>query len=347
MKKVLSILMALVLIMSATYALAAGKIGVSMPDQSLQRWDNDGTYMKDMLEEAGYEVDIQYANSDAATQASQVEAMIAGGCNVLVIAPIDSYTLKTELAEAKAKNIPVVAYDRLIMDTDAVSYYTTFNNYIIGTTHGKYIASALDLKNAAGPFKLEIFAGDMGDINTHHIYRGVMDILSPYMESGKLIIPSGQKELEAVTIPCSSTDDAKARMDRLLETFYAGGERLDAVICFNDAMALGVTNSLDEAGIEQFPIITGQDCDIANVKNIITGKQSMSIFRDTHSLVDHAVGMVQDIMMGEQPELSDTVTYHNNVSAVPAYLCVAVFADAKSYEMVLVESGYYTEDQLK
>ncbi len=347
MKKTLAILLALVLSLSISCALAAGKIGVSMPTQSLQRWNQDGAYMKAMLEEAGFEADIQYANDDVAMQAAQLEAMIAGGCKALVVTPIDGTSLGTVLAQAKAQNIPVIAYDRLIMDTDAVSYYVTYNNYIVGTDHGKYIEAALDLENAAGPFELEIFAGDTGDNNSIFIYQGIMDVLKPYLDSGKLVIPSGQREFEAVTFPAPGPDGAKARMDSLIGTFYAGGTGPDAVLCFNDSIALGVTDSLAAAGVEKFPIITGQDCDIANVKNIIAGKQSMSILRDSRTLVDYAVLMVQDIMNGEQPEVNDTTTYNNNMFVVPAFLCTPVYVDVNSYNFLLIENGYYTEDQLK
>ena len=347
MKKVFAVLLVLVISLSITYALAADRIGVSMPAQSQPRWDQAGAYMKAILEEAGFEADLQFADDDAATQAAQLEAMIAGGCKVLVIAPVDGGSLGAVLAKAKAQNIPVIAYDRLILDTDAVSYYVTFDSYTAGTIHGRYIESLLDLKNAAGPFHAEILFGDPSDNDAPYIYQGIMDVLSPYFDSGKLVIPSGQRELEAVTLPASRTGDAKARMDSLIATFYTGGAGLDAVLCVNDSVALGVSQSLAAAGFEEFPIITGQDCDIANIRNIIAGKQSMSIFRDTRDLTEKAAGMVQAIMKGEQPEVNDTTTYNNNVLVVPAFLCASAVVDENSYRLLLIESGYYTEDQLK
>ncbi len=347
MKKVLAILLALVLCLSITGALAAEKIGVSMPTQSLQRWNQDGENMKAKLIEAGFEVDLQFANDDVATQVTQLEAMIAGGCKVLVISAINGGSLGTVLADAKAAGVTVIAYDRLIMDTDAVSYYATFDNYMVGTIQGKYIESALDLQNAAGPFNMEIVAGDPGDNNALYFYQGAIDVLKPYIDSGKIVIPSGQLEFAAVATPTWKTDIAQARMDNLIAAFYTGGTKLDAVLCSNDSTALGATNSLAAAGFETFPIITGQDCDIANTKNIIAGKQSMSIFKDTRTLAEKVVGMVQAIMKGEKPEINDEKTYNNNVFVVPTYLCAPVFADVNNYKELLIDSGYYTEDQLK
>ena len=139
---------------------AGGKIGVSMPTQSLQRWNQDGSNMKAELEAAGYEVDLQYAgDNDIPTQVSQIENMIAGGCEVLVVAAIDGSSLTTALQGAAEKGIPVIAYDRLIMDSEAVSYYATFDNYKVGQMQGQYIVDALDLENAEGPFNIELVTG--------------------------------------------------------------------------------------------------------------------------------------------------------------------------------------------
>src|SRR5665647_1291659 len=150
--------------------------------------------MKASLEKAGYTVDLQYANDEIATQVSQIENMITGGCAVLVIASIDGSSLGTVLADAKKANIPVIAYDRLIMNSDAVSYYATFDNYMVGTIQGEYIVKVLDLENAAGPFNMEIFAGSADDNNARFFYQGAYDVLKPYIDSGKLVVVSGQVE---------------------------------------------------------------------------------------------------------------------------------------------------------
>ena len=120
-------------------------IGVSMPTKDLQRWNQDGENMKAQLEAAGYEVDLQFASNDIPTQVSQIENMISGGCKLLVIASIEGDSLGTVLQQAKENNIPVIAYDRLIMNTDAVSYYATFDNYLVGQKQGEFIVEQLDL----------------------------------------------------------------------------------------------------------------------------------------------------------------------------------------------------------
>lgn len=324
-----------------------GLVGVAMPTKDLQRWNQDGANMEAQLKAAGYEVQILYANNDVATQVSQVEQMISDGCEVLVIASIDGDSLGTPLAQAKEQGIPVIAYDRLLMNSNAVSYYATFDNYMVGTKQGEYIEAALDLKNAEGPFNIEIFTGDPGDNNAKFFYGGAVDVLRPYIDSGKLVIQSKSVEFADVATANWSTETAQSRMEAIIASYYADGTKLDAVLCSNDSTALGVTNALSSSYTGDWPIITGQDCDIANVKNMLAGKQSMSIFKDTRELAAQTVKMVDAIMQGKEAPTNDTETYDNGTGVIPTYLCEPVFADMDNYKELLVDSGYYTEDQLK
>lgn len=325
------------------------KIGVAMPTKDLQRWNQDGSNMKKSLEKAGFKVDLQYANNDIATQVSQIENMITGKVDVLVIASIDGSSLGTVLEKAKAANIPVIAYDRLIMGSDAVSYYATFDNYKVGTIQGQYIVDKLDLKNQAGPFNIELFTGSPDDNNAHFFFNGAMDVLNPYIDNGKLNIVSGQRKFEEVATANWSTEEAQKRMENLITANYSKGTKLDAVLSSNDSCAIGITNALVNASFtkDNFPILTGQDCDITSVKNIKAGTQSMSIFKDTRQLADKVVEMVTAIMNKKDVPVNDTKTYDNGKGIVPTFLCDPVFADASNYKELLIDSGYYTEDQLK
>ncbi len=324
-----------------------GKIGVAMPTKDLQRWNQDGSNMQAELEAAGYEVDLQYASNDIATQVSQIENMINSGCKLLVIASIDGDSLGTVLEQAKEKDIPVIAYDRLIMNSDAVTYYATFDNYMVGTKQGEYIKEQLDLDNAEGPFNIELVTGDPGDNNARFFFGGAMDILQPYIDSGKLVVKSGQKDFETVATANWSTETAQSRMDAIISANYADGTKLDAVLCSNDSTALGVTNSLEANYTGDWPIITGQDCDKANVKNMIAGKQSMSIFKDTRTLASKVVEMVDAIMKGGEAPVNDKETYDNGTGVIPSYLCEPVFADANNYKELLIVSGYYKEADIQ
>ena len=345
MKKILCVLLCAMLVLASVGALAE-KVGISMPTKDLQRWNQDGANMQEKFEAAGYEVDLQFASNDVKTQLDQVENMIAEGADVLVISAIEGSSLGEALAMAKDEGIPVIAYDRLLMDSDGVSYYATFDNEMVGTKQGTYIKEQLDLDNAEGPFNLELTAGDPGDNNARYFFKGAMDVLQPYIDAGKLVVVSGQTAFEDVATPTWGSDVAQARAENILSSFYTDKD-LDAWMCSNDSTAQGVVAALDANYNGKWPIVTGQDCDIVSVKNMIAGKQSMSVFKDTRTLAEQVVKMVGQILNGEEVDVNDTETYNNNVITVPSFLCEPVFADINNYEELLISSGYYTEDQLK
>ena len=324
-----------------------GMIGVSMPAQELQRWNQDGSNIQADLEAAGYEVDLRFASNDSATQSAQVEDMIDSGCELLVIAAVDGDSLGAPLGLAREKGIPVIAYDRLLMGSDAVSYYATFDNPAVGSMQGEFIVDQLDLDNAAGPFTIELLTGDPGDNNSRFLYNGAMNALQPYINEGKLVVKSGRTSFDAAATAGWSTDAAQTKMDVIVSAEYADGTNLDAVLCASDSLALGVENSLENGYTGDWPVITGQDCDIANIKNMIDGKQSMNIFKDTRVLASKTVEMVDAIMRGNEVPVNDTETYDNGKGVVPAYICDPVFVDINNYREVLIESGYYTESDLK
>ena len=343
MKKLLCTILALVMLLCLASAASAEKIGVAMPTQSLQRWNQDGSYMKAMLEAAGYEVVLTYSDNDVARQVSDIENMLTDGCEVLVIASIDGSSLGTVLETAKLMEVPVIAYDRMITDTDAVDYYATFDNYMVGVIQGTYIIEALDLASGAGPFNLEVVGGSPDDSNAGFFLAGAMDLLTPYIENGQLVVQSGQTTLAEVGTLTWSTAVAQARFENIITGFYSGGEALDAVLCSNDSTAMGVINALTAAGYTEFPVITGQDCDKPNMLYIVSGVQSMSVFKDTRTLAEKVVGMVDALMKGAEPEINDVETYFNGVKIIPSYLCVPVFGSADNYQELLIESGYYVE----
>ena len=319
-------------------------VGVAMPTKDLQRWNQDGENMKAQLEAAGYTVDLQFGANDIATQVSQIENMIANGCKVLVIASIDGDSLGTVLAQAKEAGIPVIAYDRLIMNSDAVSYYATFDNWLVGTT---FIRDALDLDNAEGPFNIEFITGDPGDNNINFFFDGAMSILQPYLDSGKLVCPSGQTEKAVVATANWATDAAQARFENILSSNYADGTPLHAVLASNDSTAQGVENALAASYTNDvYPVITGQDCDMAIMKNLVEGRQAMSVFKDTRTLAAKVVEMVDALMKGAEPPVNDTKTYDNGTGIIPSFLCSPVSCTVDNYQELLIDSGYYTLDQI-
>lgn len=327
------------------------KVGVAMPTQSSERWINDGANMKAKLEALGYEVDLQYAEDDVQAQVSQIENMIASGVNCLVIASIDSQALVNVEEQAKAAGIPIIAYDRLLMDTDAVSYYATFDNKGVGTAIGKYIEEKKDLPaaQAAGEsYTIEFFMGSPDDNNAVMLYNGAMEVLQPYLDDGTLVCKSGRTSFEDTCILRWSQETAQQNCENYLTGFYAD-EKLDIICSAFDGFAYGCKAALEGAGYtlgEDWPLITGQDAELMATKNIISGYQTMSIYKDTRLLADKCVTMVQAVLEGGEPEINDSEQYNNNKIVVPSYLCTPVAVDKDNYQEIIVDGGYYTAEQL-
>ena len=344
-KKLLALALAGAMVVGMSIpAFAEGeKVGVSMPTKDLQRWNQDGDNMEKMLTDAGYEVELQYASNDPATQLNQIKTMIGNGASVLVIAAIEGDSLGEALDMAAEYEIPVIAYDRLLMSSDAVSYYATFDNYKVGTVQGTYVKDALDLDNAEGPFNIEFTAGDPGDNNAGYFYQGAIDVLQPYLDAGKLIVKSGQVKFEEVATPGWKSETAQNRANSVLAA-YDDGSDIAAWLCSNDSTALGVINALEDNYDGAWPVITGQDCDVATMKKMIDGKQSMSVFKDTRTLAAQVVKMVGQIFNGEEVDVNDTETYNNGKITVPSFLCDPVFANLDNWQALLIDSGYYVLD---
>ena len=331
----------------AAEATGAGKkVGVAMPTQSSERWINDGSNMKKQLEELGYTVDLQYAEDDVQAQVSQIENMIASGCNCLVIASIDSSALVNVEKQAKDAGIPVIAYDRLLMDTDAVSYYATFDNKGVGTAIGKYIVDNAGATPEA-PQTIELFMGSPDDNNAHMLYAGLMEQIQPLLDSGALVCKSGQIDFESNNTLRWDQQTAMKRCEDLLTRYYAD-EELDICATAYDGLAYGCMAALEGAGYTEanWPLITGQDAELMATKHIISGKQTMSIAKDTRLLAAKCVTMVQAVLEGAEPEINDTEQYNNGVIVVPSYLCTPQPVDKNNYKEILIDTEYYTEDQL-
>jgi putative multiple sugar transport system substrate-binding protein len=331
-----------------------GLVGIAMPTRSLERWNRDGAHLEDLLKKAGYQTTLQYADNKVDQQITQLQNMINQGAKILVIASIDGTALGPVLEQAAARKIKVIAYDRLINKTPNVDYYATFDNYQVGKLQGDFIVHQLGLDQGKGPFNLEPFAGSSDDNNAKFFFAGAWDVLSPYVKSGKLVIPSGKKldsddDWKNVSIDGWLSEKAQSEMDNRLNSYYSGGKKVDVVLSPNDSLALGIAQSLESKGYKPgpgYPVLTGQDADLANTKNILAGKQSMTVWKDTRTLGDQVAKMIDEITKGQSVDVNDTKTYDNGVKVVPSYLLPPVVVTKDNVEEKLVGSGFFTKEQL-
>jgi putative multiple sugar transport system substrate-binding protein len=354
-KKIYGILLlAAVLSISACGDGGADKrfVGVSMPTKDLERWSVDGENLERQLKNLGYKVSVQYAQNEVSTQVSQIENLITLGAELLIIAPIDGEALTPVLQNAADKGIKAIAYDRLIKNTPNVDYYVTFDNFKVGELEGMIIVRGLGLDaREKGPFNVEIFSGAPDDNNAYYFFNGAMNVLKPYIDEKIILTPSGQIGWPKYGIEQWSNQKAQERMTNILSAFYTS-KKVDAVLSPNDAVAYGIISALKGAGYapgdaqKPFPVISGQDCDKVNVKAILNGEQTASVFKDTRILAERAVAIAKAILEGAQPQVNDTKTYNNGVKIIPSYLCEPVTVYKDNVKTALVDSGYYKESDL-
>ncbi|MCR5535802.1 MAG: sugar-binding protein [Succinivibrio sp.] len=326
------------------------KVGICMPTQNEERWNNDGKTLKALLENKGYETDLFYGgDADVPIQQRQIPRLIREDCDILVIGAIDGTALAAQLEEAEQKNIPVISYDRLIMNSKAVSYYASFDNVKAGELQAQAIVDALKLNYDYTPKTIEFVCGSLDDNNTRMFWQGAMSILRPYLDAGLLQVPSGLNTLEQTATPGWSTDNALKQFSEVLAKVGYGrnGKKLDAIYSMADCLSLGVLTALNNAGItgQDLPYLTGQDATAKAINDIINGKQGMTVFKDTHLLSEVVADMVDAIALGQEVKVNDTSTYNNGAGVVKAYLCAPQAIDRSNYKKLL-ESGFITEEQL-
>lgn len=325
-----------------------GTIGVAMPTKSSERWIADGNNIKQQLEDAGYSVDLQYAEDDIPTQVSQVENMVTKGSTVLVIAAIDGTALGDVLQTAQDSDIPVIAYDRLIRDSDAVDYYATFDNEKVGKLQAESLVEGLKARGD-GPYNVELFAGSPDDNNATFFWNGAMGVLQPMIDSGDINVVSGQTDFEQAAILRWDPATAQKRMEDILTKSYTS-ETVDGVLSPYDGLSLGIIAALKANGYggggKELPVVTGQDAEVQSVKSIMEGEQYSTIFKDTRDLAQVTVDMIKAIAAGDKPKVNDTKTYDNGVKVVPSYLLDPVAVTKENVQKALVDTGYYTADEI-
>jgi putative multiple sugar transport system substrate-binding protein len=327
-------------------------IGIAMPTKSSERWIADGNNMVSQFQKLGYKTNLQYGEDDVAQQVSQIENMITKGVDVLVVAAIDGRALSDVLQQAADKNIKVISYDRLILGTKNVDYYASFDNEKVGVLQATYLLDKLGLKDGSkkGPFNIELFAGSPDDNNTRYFYDGAIKTLQPFIDKKELVVGSGQTKLDQVTTLRWDGATAQRRMDDLLTKAY-GSKDVNAVLSPYDGISIGILSALKSDGYgtaaKPYPLVTGQDAEVASVKSIIAGAQTQTVYKDTRALAKQAVQMADAVLHNKKPEVNDEKTYNNEVKVVPAFLLDPVSVDKSNYKAELVDSGYIKEADLK
>ncbi|MDB5506785.1 MAG: sugar transporter substrate-binding protein [Devosia sp.] len=328
-----------------------GLIGVLMPNHVSLRWISDGDQVKAQLEEKGYTVDLQYAEDDIAAQLSQLENILTKEPKGLIIASIDGTTMSAALQQAADAGVKVIAYDRLIRDSANVDYYTTFDNFGVGVLQANSLLQGLGYPEKQGPFNIELFGGSPDDNNAFFFYDGALSVLQPLIDSGVLVVKSGQAGMDTVGTLRWDPAVAQARMDNLLSANYSDGSRVDGVLSPYDGLSRGILSSLRGVGYgtaeQPWPIVTGQDAEAPSVKGIIAGEQYSTVFKDTRELAKATVDLLVTAIEGGTPEGLDTTTYNNGVKVVPSLLLIPYAVDKSNYQELVIDSGYLKAEEVQ
>lgn len=363
-KKIMVIALAMIMSLATTGLFANGNkegglnIGIAMPETHVARWVTDGEALKMNAEKMGYTAEVAFADGDQTKQNKQISDFITKGVDLIIVASVNT-GVNNALAEAAAEGIEIISYDRLLMDSKDFNYYITFNLKKVGELQGRSIVEALDLENATDVKYITLFAGSPTDNNAYFFYDGAMEVLNPYIDAGKLEVvgpyPRTAADLDTfnrIATPGWKAPLAKARMENLL-TGDALDYTLDAVLAPNDPVGRAVVEAcLNDAKydtIAKLPIITGQDGELATVQYIRDMKQHMTVFKDSRLLAAATIKLADAILKNETPTIDGTVKteFDTNMKMVETYLLTPILVTIDNYKEVIIDSGYYTEDQLK
>ena len=337
-----------------------GFIGLAMPETHVERWQMDGAALRDAAVALGYRAEVAYGDADQSIQNAQLSDFITKGADLLIIGSINEGVV-TAVADAREDGVEVIAYDRLITGSDQYDYYITFDNFKVGQFQGAAIVDELDLANAttANPKYITLFAGSPTDNNAFFFFDGALSELRPFVEKGvlKIVGPAPLRSSDTANFTRIATENwrpdlAKQRMENLLNG-DAKDYVLDAVLSPNDTLARAIIEALlsDAKYVNNLPVVTGQDGELASIQMIKDGRQAMTVFKDTRNLAKAAIDLADAILQGKTPQIEgarlDTETYDTGKKVVKSYLLEPVRVTKDNYVEVMIDSGYYKADQIR
>ncbi|MCF7944783.1 MAG: sugar-binding protein [Spirochaetia bacterium] len=364
MKKLVVICLVMAVVMGSLFAQAQSEqldIGLAMPETHVERWQRDGAALLEDAQDMGYNAEVTYGDADQSKQNRQIEDFITKGADLLIVGSINEGVVSV-VSDAAEEGVIVIAYDRLITGSDDYDYYITFDNFKVGQFQGKAIEEALNLPEASSsdPKVITLFAGSPTDNNANFFFDGAMSVLRPYAEKGVLEIvgpaplESSSADFTKIATENWRADLAKARMENLLNN-DAKNVVLDAVLAPNDTLARAIIEALSTDAkyntVSKLPVVTGQDGEVASIQFIRDGKQHMTVFKDTRNLAAAAIKLADALLKGEDPQISgarlDDETYDTGKKVVKSYLLEPVNVTKDNYKEIMLDSGYYSADDLK
>ncbi len=327
-------------------------VGIVLPTKDEPRWIQDETRFKDALNAAGYEVEILFSQGSSAKEKENVEALLTKGIEVLIICPHDGSAAAAAVEEARAAGVKVIAYDRLLTDTEAVDYYVTFDSVAVGEAQAQYL---VDKAEGAGN-ALYLYAGAASDNNAFLFFEGAWNVLQPKIADGTFVIKNSSEavalqdkavltrdEMSKIVGQVTTNWDfntAKNLAEANLTSAPAEDKGDVFILAPNDGTARAIADAFGvDVDVTSY-VVTGQDAEKASVQYIIDGKQSMTVFKDVRTLVADAIATAVSLLSGNTPET--TGSYFNGKIDVVAKQSEVITVDIMNVVAALIDSGYYS-----
>ncbi|KOF10730.1 sugar ABC transporter substrate-binding protein [Planococcus glaciei] len=330
-------------------------IGIVLPTKDEPRWVQDEERFKAALADSDYSTEILFSQGSSAKEKENVEALLNKGIKVLIITPHDGAAAAAAVEAAKKDDVTVIAYDRLITDTDAVDYYVTFDSLAVGAAQAQYLVD-----NAEGTgVPLYLYAGASSDNNAFLFFQGAWEVLQPKIADGTFKIANSSQaealkdtkelnrdQLSQIIGQVTTNWDPNESKNKAQTHLTSVGDDMKgnvAILAPNDGTARSIADVFASDTAVTDYMITGQDAEKASVQYIIDEKQSMTVFKDVRTLVEDAMGMAVEIMDGNTPET--TGSYDNGMTEVKAKQTDVIVVDKENVKAELIDSEYYKADE--
>lgn len=305
----------------------SGTVGLLLPESKTSRYEAfDRPYFTDELASICPDCDLEYANADqdASQQQSQAEAMLTKGIDVMVLDPVDGAAAEAIVNKAESQGVPVVSYDRLA--SGPVSYYVSFDNEKVGELQGQAL-----LDEVGDGASIVMINGSPTDPNAGQFKKGAHSVLDGAVDIA-----------QEFDTPDWSPDKAQTEMQQAITGI--GADKIDGIYSANDGMAAGIVAAQKGAGIGPLPL-TGQDAQVDGIQRVLTGDQSMTIYKAIKPEAEAAAAMAVALIQGE--DYADaTESIDNGTEEVPSQLLEPVVVTKDNVEDTVIKDGFYTVDDI-
>ncbi|MBE3592008.1 MAG: sugar-binding protein [Thermoanaerobacter sp.] len=328
-------------------------VGIVLPTKDEPRWIQDETRFQDALKNTPYSAEILFSQGDPAKEKANVETLLSKGIKVLILCPHDANAAAASAEAAKKAGVKVISYDRLILNTDAVDYYVTFDSVQVGKEQGQYLVDHATGKGNP----LYLYAGALSDNNSFLFFQGAWEVLQPKIADGTFVIANSDKavalkdkkdltrdEMASIIGQITTNWDFNTAKNLAQANLAKATKDLKGnvfILAPNDGTARSIADTFKADPDIKSYVITGQDAEKPSIQYIIDGKQSMTVFKDVRVLVKDAINAALTYLDGKTPEA--TKTYNNGVKDVPSKPSPVQVVDKNNVKQVLIDSGYYQE----